>query len=310
MSIKTFKENNALTLFVLLSAALHTIVFFAISTELPFIEKIAKAPGERNSDEPLYVGLMELPQQGGSTSSKATKAKDDTASIKNQPRDNAVEVTATGEAKRRDLSGESEQGPNKNAKDESNELKLNPKAQKGPGNALEATPLTKPQGATVERSATIDTEKLFPSTDEMAELSRLYELEQNTDNGPLVQSTSKYEGNKKLDVSLYTSELKYQEYLFGVKKKIKFYWYYPNPSARRLEQGKVRINFLIKSDGSVAKKELEMVKSTGYPALDDAAITAIKLASPFNPFPEDFEIDELDIRASFEYVIITTPQGP
>ena len=39
----------------------------------------------------------------------------------------------------------------------------------------------------------------------------------------------------------------------------------------------MRIDFSIAKDGSV--KDVRVVKSSNYPALDDAAITAVKLAS-------------------------------
>ena len=41
--------------------------------------------------------------------------------------------------------------------------------------------------------------------------------------------------------------------------------------------------------------------------LDDAAVTAIRLASPFNPFPKGFKGDEITIKGSFEYSLYGYP---
>jgi protein TonB len=131
--------------------------------------------------------------------------------------------------------------------------------------------------------------KLFPTDERLMELAKkYYEEEPEKEKGKVL--------------SLNTSELRYTKYLLNLKRRIEFFWDYPPSSVRKGEQGKLRINFTIKSDGSV--EVLDVVNSSNYPALDDAAVTAIRLAAPFNPFPEDFGTEKIDIRGSFEYSII------
>jgi TonB family protein len=121
---------------------------------------------------------------------------------------------------------------------------------------------------------------LFPTDDRVAELSRKYETE-----------APKGEVGKTL--SLNTSELKYQRYLMDMKKRIEFYWEYPSLAARNGWQGNLMINFKINRDGSVSDISLE--RSSGYPMLDDAAMTAVRLAAPFPPFPGN-QHDDISIR--------------
>jgi TonB family protein len=55
---------------------------------------------------------------------------------------------------------------------------------------------------------------------------------------------------------------------------------YPEQEAKQNHQGMVTLRFLVGSDGKV--KESQVMKSSGYPVLDDAALVAISKCS-FNP---------------------------
>ncbi|MEK6531501.1 MAG: TonB family protein [Deltaproteobacteria bacterium] len=102
-------------------------------------------------------------------------------------------------------------------------------------------------------------------------------------------------------LQLNTSELKYQEYLLNIKQKIEFYWEYPLAAIKNNWQGRLRIDFSINKDGTI--KDIRLVRSSSYPGLDDAAITALRLSSPFPPLPESFGVEDISIHGSFEYVI-------
>lgn len=136
---------------------------------------------------------------------------------------------------------------------------------------------------------------LFLSEERLTELAKKYEAE-----AP--------KGERGKTLSLNTSELKYQKYLLTMKKRIEFYWEYPDVAAMRGWQGKLRIDFTINKDGSISG--IKLIKSSNYPVLDDAAITALRLASPLPPFPGEFDIEDINIKASFEYNIYgMPPQG-
>jgi len=133
---------------------------------------------------------------------------------------------------------------------------------------------------------------LFPSEERLGELERRYEAE-----------APKGEQGKTL--SLNTSELKYQKYLVNMKNRIELKWEYPFAASRNGWQGNLQIDFTIKKDGTVT--DIKLVKSSNYPVLDDSAITALRLASPFPPFPAGFSVEEINIKGQFSYIIYDRP---
>jgi len=128
--------------------------------------------------------------------------------------------------------------------------------------------------------------------------------------GQVTRLTRKYQSSaptsKSKTLMLNTSELKYQSYLIEIKHKIEQYWDYPRIAAMRGWEGKLIIDLTIKSDGTLS--EIHLSRSSRYPILDDAAITAIKLSSPFTNFPKDFDIEEIKIHGQFVYTLIGMPQ--
>lgn len=133
---------------------------------------------------------------------------------------------------------------------------------------------------------------LFPTPERITELEKRYEAEAPR-------------GEKGKTLQLNTSELRYQKYLINMKNRIEFYWEYPAVAARSGWQGALFISFTIKKDGTVT--DIVVGKSSNYPVLDDAAITALRLAVPFPPFPENFGIEEININGQFEYKLYGGP---
>lgn len=134
--------------------------------------------------------------------------------------------------------------------------------------------------------------ELFPTHERITELEKRYEAE-----APV--------GEKGKTLQLNTSELRYQKYLINMKHRIEFYWEYPIVAARSGWQGVLNISFTIKKDGTVAN--ITVVKSSNYPVLDDAAVTALRLANPFPPFPDNFGVEEININGQFEYKLYGAP---
>lgn len=133
---------------------------------------------------------------------------------------------------------------------------------------------------------------LFLPEQRLAELSKEYEKE-----------SPKEEQGKTLQLN--TSELKYQRYLVNLKNRIELFWEYPAPAIKNGWQGILQIDFTVKKDGTL--EAVRFIKSSNYPALDDAAQTALKLAEPFPPFPENFGVENINIRGQFEYRFINAP---
>jgi TonB family protein len=90
-------------------------------------------------------------------------------------------------------------------------------------------------------------------------------------------------------------------YVNGFLKAIREKWYAKMPeSAREGEKGKVTVLFNIQYDGKVAD-EPTIESSSGKDAFDQAALTAIREASPFDPLPEAFHGPYIRLRIIFLY---------
>lgn len=100
-------------------------------------------------------------------------------------------------------------------------------------------------------------------------------------------------------VPLNSREPRYVSYLTSVKRAIEVVWEYPETALRRGIEGKLVLEFTISSNGGLS--EAALIQSSGSPLLDEAAIRAVRAASPFHPIPPSIGKNRLHIVASFEY---------
>ena len=101
-------------------------------------------------------------------------------------------------------------------------------------------------------------------------------------------------------LSFDTSEFKYRGYMRLLREKIESIWKYPSEAANRGVSGDLYIRFEIKKDGTLA--DIEVIRTSGYSDLDEAAIKALKDAQPYWPLPDSFEKETLEIKGHFIYV--------
>lgn len=105
-------------------------------------------------------------------------------------------------------------------------------------------------------------------------------------------------------ISASTQEYKYAAYLEAWRKKIERVGNlnYPDEAKRRKMYGNLILHVAVRADGSVER--IRIRKSSGYKILDDAAITIVKLAAPFAPFPRNIreETDILDITRTWQFL--------
>lgn len=111
--------------------------------------------------------------------------------------------------------------------------------------------------------------------------------------------TGAVKGSKEL--ILNTKEYKYWSYLEKVKRKVEAVWRYPEIAKERGISGRLKIAFTIGKDGKIDNKVL--LQSSGYSFLDDAAMKALKDASPLAPFPKEWDIEKINIDGTFIYEI-------
>lgn len=112
----------------------------------------------------------------------------------------------------------------------------------------------------------------------------------------------KTEGQQeKSSISFDVKGFKYDGYMMRLKDKIEGIWQYPSDAAMRGIYGDLYLSFTIKKDGRLGK--IELVRTSGYKSLDDAAIKALKDAEPYWPLPDEWEKEELPVKGHFIYSI-------
>ncbi len=104
---------------------------------------------------------------------------------------------------------------------------------------------------------------------------------------------------KEITVDLNTTEYKYISYFTKLKERIYQVWKYPKESQARREQGNVRIVFTLRKDGYL--ENVRIIQPSGFENLDREVLRTIRIASPYNPFPESWEEEKLKIPATFDY---------
>ncbi len=104
---------------------------------------------------------------------------------------------------------------------------------------------------------------------------------------------------KEITVDLNTTEYKYISYFTKLKERIYQVWKYPKESQIRREQGNLRIVFTLRKDGYL--ENVRIIESSGFEELDREVLRTIRVASPYNPFPESWDEEKLKIPATFDY---------
>jgi len=77
--------------------------------------------------------------------------------------------------------------------------------------------------------------------------------------------------------------------------------YYPQASVRYGMYGDLRMLVVIRSDGSL--EDIQILSSSGYAVLDEAAIKIVRMAAPYSPFPPELKAttDKLEIVRTWHF---------
>jgi len=102
-------------------------------------------------------------------------------------------------------------------------------------------------------------------------------------------------------ITLDTAEFKQLGYMYKLKSRIEQAWQYPVSAMRLGMTGDLYIQFVIQEDGSL--KEVRLLRTSGNPILDEAALQAIKDAAPFLPLPKQWKVEQFAIKGRFVYTL-------
>lgn len=79
-------------------------------------------------------------------------------------------------------------------------------------------------------------------------------------------------------------------------------------SAKQGETGTVTIQFRIQQDGKVSDDSVKVVFSSGKKDMDDACLTVIRTAGPFEHLPEAFHSPFIELRQTFHFSVSKASQ--
>lgn len=92
-------------------------------------------------------------------------------------------------------------------------------------------------------------------------------------------------------------------YLYDWRKRVEAVGnrYYPEASVRYGIYGDLRLLVVIRHDGSL--EDIQVLSSSGYAVLDEAAIKIVRMAAPYAPFPAALraEADKLEIIRTWQF---------
>lgn len=106
-------------------------------------------------------------------------------------------------------------------------------------------------------------------------------------------------GKKDDAVTLDTNEYRFMGYNRLLKGKIESIWAYPPEALAKNIYGDLKIRFTIKKNGRLGA--LELVRTSGYRMLDDAALRALKDGEPYWPLPDEWGMDSYTVLGHFVY---------
>jgi len=95
-------------------------------------------------------------------------------------------------------------------------------------------------------------------------------------------------------IPLNTAEDRFISYFLSIKRQIEYTWDYPQRAA---EHGDCVIQFTILKNGRV--RDIQLMHSSGFPALDREARKAVAGGAPYNPIPDRLATDELVVIGTF-----------
>lgn len=97
------------------------------------------------------------------------------------------------------------------------------------------------------------------------------------------------------------SEYKYLIYNQRLKQRIESIWVYPRDAAAKGIYGDLVVRFTILQNGDLGS--VELIRTSGYKKLDDAAMKALHDGAPYWPLPKEWGLEAYTIEGLFIYTL-------
>ncbi len=106
---------------------------------------------------------------------------------------------------------------------------------------------------------------------------------------------------EKTGITFDTGDVVISGYMGRLKRKVEDAWHYPYSAIKEGISGDLKISFVVRRDGTLGA--VRVVRTSGHPELDKAAMQALRDAEPFWPLPELFEKEALTVDGRFIYTL-------
>ena len=90
-----------------------------------------------------------------------------------------------------------------------------------------------------------------------------------------------------------------RRYLAALARRISQKKFYPRTARRNGDEGKVVVGFTIESSGHL--RHVRVIRSCGFPALDDAALKTVSRINPFRPLPKELAMTQWELAVPIAY---------
>ena len=113
---------------------------------------------------------------------------------------------------------------------------------------------------------------------------------------------------RKKFIGARTEELRYAQYIEDWRQKVERIGNLNYPEAARGKlYGSLVLTLTVRNDGSLSN--IELIRSSGYKELDEAAKRIVQMAAPYATFPESIrrEYDELVITRTWTFTSLRSP---
>jgi len=107
-------------------------------------------------------------------------------------------------------------------------------------------------------------------------------------------------------IPLETQDDRFVSYFLKIIRQIEFIWDYPREAAMRGESGTSVVLFTILKDGRLGSPP-KLLRSSGFAALDNEALSAVADGAPYPPIPDRLETDSLMVTFTFNDILRTNP---
>jgi len=285
---KARRRRRFLLAFIIASILLHILIFLVANLFMTYKEsEIAKKPKE----QPKFIEISELPVP----KEKETEPPKEVKRLAERSHTAKEEKTKDDFTKRPSVA----QKPRPKIQPQKRQQKVVKKEEaRRKSTKIASIPKEILRDPDISKSKIKEEPKVDSKADDQPSESASSQFALREKNSPEFQGAGDVK-QKEDTVDLNTTEFKYLSYFLKLKRQIEAVWNYPELSRMRGEQGELFMVFTIRSDGYL--ENINLIDSSGYSRLDDEALRAVRVASPFSPFPRSWELDRLNIRGIFRY---------